>query len=324
MHLSDTKYVELSKSIINTISKDWIQLPQLMYAIPQNFSGAVIMDGSAALLLNGLEPYGRLRIDDAHFERRTKSTLHQSSFPRKENKYGRIKTVAVEDDNTTKVKIGLLTCNLLVTSSLRFDRHAVTTNGVVELGPNTDNFFPKDNASIYLDEESIKLAMIIIKNKATTSINSWNYIAQLRQVRSKFHCLSTYTLCRSFSSISTDITFQPYTIWTLYYYDSNQSLDSQSQKLSLMFQRLALAVITDGAAARLEMNIFKDLYAQLNDNYIIEIIKQILDLDQGESISVINNIKLNQKLQKLADTITTSISNANKTAKELLTEYLSK
>ena len=163
------------------INKDWVQFPQLRYAISQLFSGAVIMDGSSALLLNVLGPYGRLRTDDAHFERRTKSAVHQSSFPRKENKYGWITTVAVQDDNTTKLKIGFLTCNLLVTSSLRI------------------------------------------------------------------------------SSISTDITFQPYTIWTLYNYDFNQSLDSQSQKLSLIFQRITLAVIADGDGARIEVNTFRNL-----------------------------------------------------------------
>ena len=111
MHLSDTKYVELSKSITHMISKDWTQFPQLRYSIPQLFSGAVVMDGSAALLVNCLEPYGRTRLVDAHFERRTKSTLNQSSFPRKESKYGWITTVSAENDNTTKVKIGFLICN---------------------------------------------------------------------------------------------------------------------------------------------------------------------------------------------------------------------
>ncbi|EPB83895.1 hypothetical protein HMPREF1544_09349 [Mucor circinelloides 1006PhL] len=140
-HLSDTKYVELSKSTVSMISKDWIQFPQLRYAIPQLFSGAVIIDEYAALLVNGLEPYGRLRIVEAHFERRTKSTLSQPSFPKKETKYGWTTTVAVEDGNTTKLKIGLLTCNLLITSSLRIDNHAATTNGAIELGSNTDIFF---------------------------------------------------------------------------------------------------------------------------------------------------------------------------------------
>lgn len=74
------------------------------------------------------------------------------------------------------------------------------------------------------------------------------------------------------------MSFQPYTIWTLYNYDSNQSLDSQSQKLSLIFQSIALAVIEDGANARVEVNTFRSLYGQLNDNKIKEIIKQILNM----------------------------------------------
>ncbi|GAA5796134.1 hypothetical protein HPULCUR_001503 [Helicostylum pulchrum] len=61
--------------------------------------------------------------------------------------------------------MGLLTCNLLVTSSLRIASHAITTNGVVELGPSTNNFSLKDTVSIYLNEESIKLAKIIIEKK---------------------------------------------------------------------------------------------------------------------------------------------------------------
>jgi hypothetical protein len=91
-----------------------------------------------------------------------------------------------------------------------------------------------------------------------------------------------------------------------------------------MLQRIAHAVIADGATARLEMNTLKNLYGQSNGNYIKDIIKQILDLEQGKSISIINNTKLSQKLQKLADTMTASISNANKTAKELFIKHLSK
>lgn len=91
-----------------------------------------------------------------------------------------------------------------------------------------------------------------------------------------------------------------------------------------MFQSIALAVIADGANARVEMKTFRSLYVQLNDNKIKETIKQILDMEQGQSISIINNIELSQKLQKLADSMTTCISNANKKAKELFSKYLTK
>lgn len=82
-HLSDTKYIELSKSITDSINKDWTLFPQLRYAIPQLFPGAVTVDESVALMLNSLERYGRLRNLDAHFERRTGSTLYQPSYPKK-------------------------------------------------------------------------------------------------------------------------------------------------------------------------------------------------------------------------------------------------
>ncbi|CAO3628697.1 unnamed protein product [Mucor hiemalis] len=122
--------------------------------------------------------------------------------------------------------------------------------------------------------EEYKRRFFELKSKAEDTVRK-EFLAQLR---SKFHCMSTYTLCRSFSSLSTDMSFQPYTIWTLYNYDSNQSSDSQSQKLSLIFQSIALAVIEDGVNARVEMNTFRSLYGQLNDNKIKEIIKQILNM----------------------------------------------
>lgn len=91
-----------------------------------------------------------------------------------------------------------------------------------------------------------------------------------------------------------------------------------------MFQSIALAVIADGANARVEMKTFRSLYVQLNDNKIKETIKQILDMEQGQSISIINNIELSQKLQKLADSMTTCISNANKKSKRAIFQILDK
>lgn len=40
-----------------------------------------------------------------------------------------------------------------------------------------------------------------------------------------------------------------------------------------MFQNIALVVIRDGTATRIEMSVFKDLYQQLNDNIVKEIVK---------------------------------------------------
>ncbi|ORE01790.1 hypothetical protein BCV72DRAFT_281825, partial [Rhizopus microsporus var. microsporus] len=92
-----------------------------------------------------------------------------------------------------------------------------------------------------------------MENESATFINQENCLYQLRQVRSKFHCLSTYTLCRSFSKTSSNIMFRPYTIWTLYEYDSPQKTDSQARMLSGIFQNIAYSVIRNGSVARVDI-----------------------------------------------------------------------
>jgi hypothetical protein len=53
-------------------------------------------------------------------------------------------------------------------------------------------------------------------------------------------------MCRSFSSLAPDITVTPYTIWTLYDYDSAQKLESAARLSSRLFQIIALSVIKHG------------------------------------------------------------------------------
>jgi hypothetical protein len=94
--------------------------------------------GSTALLVNCVESYGRSKTVDSYHERRTGSTSHQSSFPKTQSKYGEIIVCLTQDDNTTKLKIGASSFNLLVTSSTRSDKQTIT-NATVEMGPNTSN-----------------------------------------------------------------------------------------------------------------------------------------------------------------------------------------
>lgn len=120
-----------------------------------------------------------------------------------------------------KLKIGITACNLLVTFSLRLDKNSSISH-IIEISTNASHFIPTENTSIYLNTASVNLANSLMENESATSINQENCLYQLRQIRSKFHCLSTYTLCRSFGKTASDIVFRPYTIWTLYEYNSPQ------------------------------------------------------------------------------------------------------
>ncbi|CAO3631090.1 unnamed protein product [Mucor fragilis] len=245
--ISSHEYTELSKPICESINRDWLIFPQYRYAVSQLFAGAILIEQSSAIILNSVEPYGRLKSTDQHYERRIATAIHLSSYPEKESKYGWITVIKVQEDNTTKLKIGTTTFNLLATSSLRLGKNSSLS---IQMGSNTSHFAPAQSTSIYLDAASIELANLLIENESATSINQETYLYQLRQVRSKFYCLSTYTRCRSFSSIARNIAFRPYTIWTLYEYDTPQKTNSQAKMLSSIFQTIACSVIRNGSSAR--------------------------------------------------------------------------
>ncbi|KAI9252684.1 hypothetical protein BY458DRAFT_522761 [Sporodiniella umbellata] len=186
------------------------------------------------------------------------------------------------------------------------------------MGPNTSNFIPLPETRIYLNTEHLRMGKTMLKDDTITCV----IFFQLCQLRSKFYCLSTYTLCRSFSSIISDISYRPYTIWTLCEYDSSQSLDSQSQKLSRMFQSIASEVIKNGAAARIEVILFHELHNTLKKGNAKDTVGEIIGLQENGSIPVINNLNLSRLLHNLADSMTTSIKNANHTAAKLLAQHL--
>lgn len=152
------------------------------------------MSGPTALLVNCVESYGRSKTVDAHHERRTGSTNHQFSFPKTQSKYGEIVVCLTQDDNTTELKIGASSFNLLVTSSTRLDKRTIT-NATVETGPNTSNFVPLPETKIYLNTEHLKMGKIMLEDDTITSIGQSYIFFQLRQLRPKFNCFSTYTRC---------------------------------------------------------------------------------------------------------------------------------
>lgn len=161
-----------------------------------------------------------------------------------------------------------------------------------------------------------------MENESAASINQENCLYQLRQIRSKFHCLSIYTLCRFFRKTASDIVFRPYTIWTLYENDSPQKTDSQARMLSGIFQNITYSVIRNGSAARVGVNFFKNVQDQLKDNATKDTLAQILGLEEGGFITIINNFALGRLLQSLADSMITSIKNANPNPAKLLAKSI--
>lgn len=102
--------------------------------------------------------------------------------------------------------------NALVTSSVRIDNLVNRP----KCGPNTVNFVvpPQSNLKykIYLDSQSWSDSLILDNNTNLNSIYAHFRLMQLRQLKTRFHEIGTYSSSRS--SLFHDYLQQPMTIFT--------------------------------------------------------------------------------------------------------------
>lgn len=196
-----------------------------------------ILDGTKAIIINCVEPYGRKKSIDPHYERYSKRDLN-SSIPDLSYHYKLACVKLFESDNSSKLVIGFFSCNLLVTSSCTLSKYPV-----VCVSPPTSSFhFFKEYKNIPY-ERSVETADKLFNNKGCSQLYPYDILNQCKQVRSKFHRVETYSSCRCSSTYTLGHLYQPYTIWTLYDYDSAQTIDSQAKLGSLLFQKIALNVL---------------------------------------------------------------------------------
>lgn len=219
-YVMSQKYVELTKDMCNFLNEDWSIFKSMRYTCTRCLAGSIIIDvySGRALLANCIEVYGRRRtLDDVHRES-FQSKLGGSSFssiPPVNTKYQNVYPTTISDSDGTKLIIGTKTFNALITSSIRLGIEAGP-----EVGPNTvaidlSKSSAGKNDMIYIKESAWIEASEIAKNNNTTYITSFDYIYQLRQLRTRFHQLSTYFMCRSSNEIVDNLTTRPYTIYTL-------------------------------------------------------------------------------------------------------------
>ncbi|ORE00853.1 hypothetical protein BCV72DRAFT_237333 [Rhizopus microsporus var. microsporus] len=304
--LSTTNHVELTEAECKILNQDWLEYPQLRYCCSQLLAGCIMTQDEVSILVNTIEPYARDSLIDAHFERR--STSSPSSFPTTPGRYGFLTVCLLPTNDGQKLVIGTRTSNFLVTSSIRLDRQSVN------IGPVTTHFRPTTSTKIFLDCLSIELAKSLLDNTKINRAQSLPSLYQLKQVRSKFDCLSTYTMCRSSSTMASPLKLQPTTIWTLVDQDSNHTTMSQEKVGSLLFRTIALQVIRHGRSATLHLDDFKPIQALSKDSSAVaSILHNICSLfDNQKEIKIIGNSALNSQLVDLANGISNKKENDKK------------
>jgi hypothetical protein len=133
-----------------------------------------------------------------------------------------------------KLIIGTNNMNVLVVSSIRIDTDQIAP----EVGPFTRNFIPSKNTTICLSNHSITKSNEVLRDRAYRIQPEQEVLANLKQVQSKYHKESTYNICRFHYIHTTDLTTQPYTIYTLADCDSIRETDDILG--SQLFQVIAL------------------------------------------------------------------------------------
>jgi hypothetical protein len=102
--LANIVHVELSDEMVELLSSDWLQYPQLRYCTSQSLAGAIIIEGAKSVIVNNIELYSRDTLLDAHHERRLSGTA--SSFPSTPNRYGFVTIRQLSAPDGLKLVIG--------------------------------------------------------------------------------------------------------------------------------------------------------------------------------------------------------------------------
>ncbi|CEP07109.1 hypothetical protein [Parasitella parasitica] len=177
----------------------------------------------------------------------------------------------------------------------------------VNTGPHTSHFTPKSATRILLNKESIAVAKSFYGNRIK---HDSPYLYALKQVRSKFTHISTYSRAR-FSAC--DLHLQPTTIWTLADAETTSSTMTQEKIISSLFQKIAISVAKHHLNAKIMNKDIQDLIDQCSDTRGSAILRKIQLLPNK---TIIGNVDLDASLKDLAAMLSHGISRRNEKKKK--------
>ncbi|KAI9481143.1 MAG: hypothetical protein EXX96DRAFT_634944 [Benjaminiella poitrasii] len=296
-HIINSDYFELDHNIAKFLNQNWSLFPNLRFACSRALVGAVFLNPSTnkALFVNCIEIYGRRRSIDSH--RESFRTVNEQSAP----------------------------------SSLppNYIRLRLDISAEPEIGPNTTSILldtreKSANARIFIKKTAWNAAIELSKADRICSITPYDVVYQPHQLRTRFHHLSTYFMCRAFNDNADDIRSRPYTIFTLTDWD-NGANDTDYRVESKILQDIAMSVIQSGHSATLFKDKFLRLMARLKSDKVMQkYFKAIAKLFDSDSLKIIGNKELNIILQNITESLNTPIAKVNESAKQVVTTSFAK
>ncbi|KAI8982056.1 hypothetical protein BDF20DRAFT_834710 [Mycotypha africana] len=305
--LAFDNYTMLDEKHLELLNAHWRKRPWMYMMVGRLLASSILVDGSYALLLTGVESYCRYSSIDAHVEK----VPHQSSLPDLMSQYpNKLKITKILFDNSEKLVIGSNTCNILAISSIRIDDAKIAP----EVGASTKKFSPSTNTRIFLSTTSIKKAMELFNASSDRLLSlGADPLTHIRQLRSKFNQESTYSLARVFGEFTQNLTVQPFTIYTL-----NNSVHKAETDVILgsrMLELIAHTIHEDPDAKLAKKDVITVLHkttSQQKQTKVRKDIQKILDLfEENKEIDIIGNTSLCTFLRSVADITTDGLKKAN-------------
>lgn len=298
---------------------DWYDVEQAPQVVSHLLAGSLIINPGKemGILINEVEVYGRREVDDCHREQLglVKGFSRETSMPStfKEHAYENVRPVVLSprEGGGKRLVIGTLKCDVLVTSCLRLDNKSISVGAETQIFPIGEQDALK--LKIYLDVERVKEAKQFVKTTAM-QVSKRLSVENIRQLRSRFDRLDTFNLARCSGPLTATSDFQPFTVFTLV--NSFSSRQGVSYATALIFAKIAKAVIIDQGKASLSRTDVKNAHeACLKSVEYSSRMAAIVDLFQeGEDkIDIIGNSALSRILGEMATSLSTRISEANKT-----------
>ncbi|KAI8136955.1 hypothetical protein BJV82DRAFT_526121, partial [Fennellomyces sp. T-0311] len=314
--LEQREYVPLTEDICAQMNIDWSLRPQAKYFTAAVLAGCTLYNTNSgqALMVNTIEVYGRTKSVDPHCEAfgKLKNTIRDTSLPPPiPTFHSNVWPTAIHSRDGKKLVVGTLVSNGLVTSSMRLDKKLAPSVGAVTTHFSLNSLEDSLATQIFLDQESLSAAMKMIDNTSVSRVSVIGIATnQIRQLRSLYHELSTYTLCRASGALVKNHTCQPYTLFMLSKFDSSRT------PYAKIFSTIAREVLVNGNNAKLlkkdavEWKLSAKGKSKSQD--VLQKIVQQFGKNKQE-IPIISNTLLNTQLEKLAEILMPSIILANRT-----------
>ncbi|KAG0737105.1 hypothetical protein G6F62_010410 [Rhizopus arrhizus] len=311
--LKQREYTPLTDDIRTLLNKDWQFYPQVKYFSATVFAGSIIMNtnNNQAIMINTVEMYGRTKTTDYHresFGKLKNSVITNSLPPPIKAFHQNVWPTSLDVRDGKKLVIGTQVSNALVTSSIRLDEKGFVSIGATSFHFMLDTIKDALASKIFIDLNSLKSAKALIEDPSTTHVSDIGIIFhQFRQVRTKFHLPSTYSLCRASGPITINHTCHPFSLFTLSEFDRGRSPSAS------IFRTIANEVLSNNSDAKLaKENVSRWINESKGKRKAI--LSNILDLYESnkDRLPILCNAPLNKELEALAILLIPTIVEANK------------